>query len=374
MNQKKLAPPILCLLALIAMALPALSQTNPIDNPPPHTSGVITATGGTPWLALNTQSSCSVTLQGTGGGMTIVPQVTSDWPVGSTNTPVTASGINSGSLSANGTFAGGIAGQGLTGFRLNITGFSSGSESYSITCTNAIPPATLSGNVTIATPLPVILPTISPGLVPGVALVGPSSAPAGANGVYQVTVNSLGQIQVYSNTPAPVATGAHGGVVVEGVASGVAQPVSIASTVAVSVAPTTIPVVITGSVGENPVAITGNGFTHYPATSMVTSAPIAIHTSAATVAGVTVTWNAPTTATVCWITLYDSTAAPTVGTSPILIAPIVTSAPGVFAFAIPPTIGIKVVNGLWYAASTTPTGATACNTTASSLWFSADYI
>jgi hypothetical protein len=175
-------------------------------------------------------------------------------------------------------------------------------------------------------------------------------------------------------TPAPAPTGAHGGIVVEGVASGVAQPVSIASTVAVSVAPTTIPVVITGSVGENPVAITGGGFTHYPATSMVTSAPIAIHTSAATVAGVTVTWNAPTTATVCWITLYDSTAAPTVGTSPILIAPIVTSSPGVFAFAIPPTIGIKVVNGLWYAASTTPTGATACNTTASSLWFSADYI
>lgn len=181
-----------------------------------------------------------------------------------------------------------------------------------------------------------------------------------------------------SPTPTPLTSGVQialqcgpdGGLITEGGSSGGSSP----TFPPVFPAPQPSPLYTTpvsGNVGAS--AVTGLGFTHYPATSLATAAPVAIQTSAATLAGVMVSWSAPSTATVCWISLYDSTAAPTVGTSPVLIAPINTSAAGAFAFAIPPTIGMKIVNGIWYAATTTATGSTACNTSSNQLWVSADY-
>jgi hypothetical protein len=121
-------------------------------------------------------------------------------------------------------------------------------------------------------------------------------------------------------------------------------------------------------------ALTGNGFTHYPATSVTSATAAQIGSGALTIAGLSITWSAPTTTAGCWFTLYNNASSPTVGTSFISQFYLNTAVPGQLALPIPTTVGGKIASGLWYAVTTTPTGSTACNTTANELWVEAWYV
>lgn len=186
-------------------------------------TGSITATGTTAWLPLSGQTACTVVLAGTGTGMTIVPEGASDQPP---STAVTISNIGSGSMSANGAYPSttGISQFALTGIRLNITGFSAGTETYTIACSNA-QTGTTTGTVTIPTPLPVVVPTSAIGGAIPVIPYCPSGAPGVSSGAYPCKINSSGQLSVtidaqglspiVVNTPAPAPTGTTGAVATE---------------------------------------------------------------------------------------------------------------------------------------------------------------
>jgi len=129
-----------------------------------------------------------------------------------------------------------------------------------------------------------------------------------------------------------------------------------------------------GPVAGGAPAVTGNGFVHYPATTVTAGTAATICAGPCTLAGLTVSWSTTSTAGQCYLTLYNATA-PTVGTGFVTMYPVnTTTAGGVIALPVPPTIGGKFTTALTYAIATTPTGSTACNTTASSLFVEAWYI
>jgi hypothetical protein len=99
---------------------------------------------------------------------------------------------------------------------------------------------------------------------------------------------------------------------------------------------------------------------------------LALATAAINVAGVYVNWGITSTAGTCWISLYDTASAPTLGTA-VVAGPfyINTASAGNFAVPIPPTLKLAFSNGLAVGITTTPTGSTVCNTTASTLWVGA---
>jgi hypothetical protein len=118
-------------------------------------------------------------------------------------------------------------------------------------------------------------------------------------------------------------------------------------------------------------AVTGNGFTHFPATTVTAGTFATICAGPCTLAALTVSWATTSTAGQCFLTLYNATA-PTVGTGFVAVIPVnTTTAGGYVAYAVPPTIGGKFTTALTYAVTTTVTGSTACNVTANSLFVEA---
>jgi hypothetical protein len=116
----------------------------------------------------------------------------------------------------------------------------------------------------------------------------------------------------------------------------------------------------------------GLGATQYPATSITAGTANTVKSTSATLYEIIISWSVPSTTGECYVTLYNS-ASPTVGASFVEIIPINVATPGIIAVAPPPTIGGAYTTALSYAITTTPTGTTACNTTASSLFFEAWY-
>lgn len=143
----------LVLILLLALGVCALPMAARADTPTITVTGTFTTVSTNGFVALSGQSTCAVVLSGTGAGMTIVPQGSSD---GGT-TWTTASTINAGSMTANGAYTGNITGVGLTAFRLNVTAISSGTETYTITCSGALAAAsiTAAGNLPVAIASPV---------------------------------------------------------------------------------------------------------------------------------------------------------------------------------------------------------------------------
>jgi hypothetical protein len=131
----------------------------------------------------------------------------------------------------------------------------------------------------------------------------------------------------------------------------------------------------TGStaIPENQVAVTGYGATQYGATSVVAGTANTIKGTAGTLYEIIISWSVPSTTGECYVTLYNS-ASPTVGTSFVEILPINVATPGILAVDPPPTIGGKYSTAISYAITTTPTGSTACNTSASELYVEAWYV
>ena len=279
------------LLGLLAGLVPLVARADVL---PATSTGSFTTISATPWLVLNGQTTCAVVLGGSGATMTIVPQVTSDSLAniaGGSPAAVTLTAMNSGALTANGSTTAGIAGQGITAIRLNVTAIASGTETYVVTCNGT---GAAAGN-----------PVISPG------------------------TNSIGTVGLNSGT----------------------------STV--------------GQVGL--AAVTGNGWTHYGATTVTAGTVGTICASACTLAGVSVSWATTSTAGQCFLTLYNATA-PTVGTAFVSMIPVnTTTSGGYVAYAAPLSIGGAFTTALTYAITTTVTGNTACNTSASSLFVEAWY-
>jgi hypothetical protein len=87
-----------------------------------------TATGASPGISCAGSSAAAVVLSGTGTGLTIVPQTSSD---GGT-TWNTATSVT-GSLTANGTSSGPIGNASPTNFRINVTAISGGTTSAAVT-------------------------------------------------------------------------------------------------------------------------------------------------------------------------------------------------------------------------------------------------
>jgi len=79
----------------------------------------LTSTGLGPTLVLNGQTNCSIVITG-GTSFTIVPQAASDGPT-NPQTWNTATTINSGAITAVGTYTGSIATIGITDFGFNVT-------------------------------------------------------------------------------------------------------------------------------------------------------------------------------------------------------------------------------------------------------------
>lgn len=138
-----------CLAVILVVAAALLPATALGDVPTQGFAFSATTTGVIP-LILNLQgaSTCGVTVYSVGGGATIVPQVASDGPV-SPQTWVTATTINTGSITTIGSFVGGIATLGITNFRVNITALTSGTVSGFMSCSGA-GGGSVSGSVTIS--------------------------------------------------------------------------------------------------------------------------------------------------------------------------------------------------------------------------------
>jgi hypothetical protein len=138
------------LAVLLGLLVGFVSLAARADVLPVSWTQTFTATGYTPWVALNGQTVCSVLTTGSGSGLTIVPLLTSDTTANiAAGSPVavTATTIGSGSISANGTNTGSIGGTALTGFQVHVSAISGGTEVVSFTCTGTGSP---SGNPVIA--------------------------------------------------------------------------------------------------------------------------------------------------------------------------------------------------------------------------------
>jgi hypothetical protein len=85
-------------------------------------------------LPLSGQSSCAVTVTSVGGGVTLVPNGSSD--NGTTYTVI--SGINSGSISATGVYIAQVASAALTNIQLKATALTSGTVTGTVTCSAAV--------------------------------------------------------------------------------------------------------------------------------------------------------------------------------------------------------------------------------------------
>jgi hypothetical protein len=144
----------LLVIALAASTIPARAQQQNSTISQPFT---FTAAGQTsPMLVLQGQGSCSVVVDSTGGGVTIVPQSSSASPVSASSQWNTATGVGGGSITTTGTFTGPITTQtngGLTGFRITTTALSSGTVSGTISCSTAGSGGTIAGSVTIIGPV-----------------------------------------------------------------------------------------------------------------------------------------------------------------------------------------------------------------------------
>ena len=91
-----------------------------------------------PTLTLNGQiQSCSIVIYNSGGGFTITPQAASDGIGNPTPSWVTATSINTGSISTTGTFTGNVSGQGLTSFGGVLSALTSGTITGVETCSAA---------------------------------------------------------------------------------------------------------------------------------------------------------------------------------------------------------------------------------------------
>lgn len=149
------------LLALIVAVAALIMPTAPAraDIQTVYYNGTITATGTTNWFPLSGQSTCALTLAGSGAGMSIIIQGASDQPPA---TPSTVSTMgNVGIVTANGVYSGAVATSALTGIRLNTTAISSGSETYQMVCSGSGNSAmfdaggNLTGVIDVAAPLEV---------------------------------------------------------------------------------------------------------------------------------------------------------------------------------------------------------------------------
>ena len=97
--------------------------------------------GPGPAILLSDQSTASIVVNNSGGGFTMVPQVTSDSDAAiqaGAATWVTATTVGGGSISAAGTYVGNIAGLGLTALRYNLTAITSGTISGNIAASEAL--------------------------------------------------------------------------------------------------------------------------------------------------------------------------------------------------------------------------------------------
>jgi hypothetical protein len=305
---------------------------------PSSGQAIISNNGTTPPITLNGQSSCAFNTQSGGAGYTVTPQVSvapGQW--------VTLTSI--GAKSGDGTYVGALNGTYLS-FQLSFTGISGTPISYNYAC-SASQSTTLTA--TISGTIPITLPTSCGGGTTGtIPCPAVTSSPGGA----VLTENVQANASPYPTTPAGDLRRA----VCDKTTAGQCQAVSSGGAALISQA-----------------AITGNGATHLVATSVTSNAAGTVNAAATTLYALTVTWNVPNTVTTCWLTLYNATA-PTVGTSFVAIYALNTSTPGQLAIIVPPTIGGAFTTAVTYAVTTTPTGSTACNSTANQLWVEAWWI
>lgn len=148
-----------------------------------------TATGASPGISCAGSSAAAVVLSGTGTGLTIVPQTSSD---GGT-TWNTATSVT-GSLTANGTSSGPIGNASPTNFRINVTAISGGTETATYNCSTSVPTSTSGGSSAVT----VTNPGSSP--VP-VAIVSPLGQAVKAASVPVTLASDQGALSV--NTPVP---------------------------------------------------------------------------------------------------------------------------------------------------------------------------
>jgi len=136
------------LATLVTVTFAALLPSVALADIPTIQNTVVTSsTLATPWLPLSGQSACTVLITGA-TTITAVPQLTSDTPTNISNgsaVAVTATTIGTGSLTANGTYTGNIAGLALTGFRVNITAISGSTATVTYGCSGAVAGTTQSG-------------------------------------------------------------------------------------------------------------------------------------------------------------------------------------------------------------------------------------
>lgn len=150
-------------------------------------------------------ATCAIVVYNTGGGFTLVPQVSSDAQNNPTPTWVTATAVGGGSISSASTFVGNIAGTGTTAFGGVLSSLTSGTISGVESCSAAgagtvavasIAPVTIAsiGPISIANPAPTASPPAG-GYVTGAALPtlpqllctdNGSTATASAGNVYAV--------------------------------------------------------------------------------------------------------------------------------------------------------------------------------------------
>lgn len=322
-------------------------------------SGTITGTGTSPWLPVNGQSTCAVILSGSGVGLSITVQGASDSPPA---TPATVTTLgSSGVLTANGSFVGPIAAFALTGIRLNTTAYTSGTENYQIVCSGSNPPATLQGTtVQVQTPLPIVPPTIAPGLAQPVVVVCPSAAPAVINGAYTCTNSSTGVLNV--TTPAPLPT----------LTPGLLPGVTMACPSAAPAVQNSVYFCTINSAGA--LAVTTPppfGPWSTVATANPTSTPVAVKASAGTLYGAQM-WNG--SAGTLFIGFYNAlVAGVTLGTTAqtkLLPCPTLT-----FCFLPIPSGGVNFNTGITYLCGSALTGGvvtTACGSNTTT-WLSIDY-
>ena len=119
-------------------------------------------------------------------------------------------------------------------------------------------------------------------------------------------------------------------------------------------------------------AITGYGVSNATAAPQGNASPLPFVSGATpvTVYGVAVSWTSSvSTATGCFLNYWDSATIPNPASTPTGTWGFVTSAAiGGYAAPLPPTVGVKIANGLWVGAYTTSFGGVACNTAANALF------
>lgn len=353
------------LLVNLKTALPGGSNSIGFVNPDTNVAGTPLANGTlnaavTTAALSNYQASTTFNIAGSAGGVVYTFEAYNDavptWHLVQCYNKAT--GTVSNTANADGQYTCDSNGETKVRVRVSTAGSGSATISYTSSSSNnqiiSIPTAaaqtfptpipTPAGGVypvSIATTIPVSIATaltVNQGTSPWVVTTPP---PVPYNGTGTETRVNNGMIEV-------------GG----GGTSGPVNPISVNSA---------------GTVAVTQKATTGGGFTHYAATSITDGSAHTITSSANTFAALKITWSVPSTTTYCYVTTYNS-ASPTVGSSFVSIDVINTSLPGTYALPLPPTIGGAMTTALSYAITTTPTGSTACNTSAGNLYVEAWYV